>query len=98
MTLDKLPVGGSGVIAAVGGEGALRCRLLDMGLIPKTRLYVHLSGDYDTARKVGARHGSPRVYQINAARMAADGYVFYRSVNGVWLTKAVPTLYLTRMW
>ena len=68
------------------------------GLIPKTRLYVHLSGDYDTARKVGARHGSPRVYQINAARMAADGYVFYRSVNGVWLTKAVPPQYLTRMW
>ena len=68
------------------------------GLIPKTRLYVHLSGDYDTARKVGARHGSPRVYQINAARMAADGYVFYRSVNGVWLTKQVPPQYLTRMW
>ncbi len=38
MTLDKLPVGGSGVIAAVGGEGALRCRLLDMGLIPRTRV------------------------------------------------------------
>ena len=68
------------------------------GLIPRTRLYVHLSGDYDTARKVGARHGSPRVYQINAARMASDGYVFYRSVNGVWLTKAVPPQYLTRMW
>ena len=68
------------------------------GLIPKTRLYVHLSGDYDTARKVGARHGSPRVYQINAARMSADGYVFCRSVNGVWLTKQVPPQYLTRMW
>ena len=68
------------------------------GLIPKTRLYVHLSGDYDTARKVGARHGSPRVYQIDAARMTADGYVFYRSVNGVWLTKQVPPQYLTRMW
>ena len=68
------------------------------GLIPKTRLYVHLSGDYDTARKVGARHGSPRVYQISAARMSADGYEFFRSVNGIWLTKAVPLLYLTRMW
>ena len=38
MTLDKLPVGGSGVITAVGGEGPLRCRLLDMGLIPRTRV------------------------------------------------------------
>lgn len=36
MTLDKLKIGQSAVITAVGGEGALRCRLLDMGLIPKT--------------------------------------------------------------
>ena len=40
MTLDKLPLGQEAVITAVGGEGALRCRLLDMGLIPKTRLRV----------------------------------------------------------
>lgn len=38
MTLDKLSIGSSGVITAVGGEGALRCRLLDMGLIPRTRV------------------------------------------------------------
>ena len=35
MTLDKLPLGQEAVITAVGGEGALRCRLLDMGLIPE---------------------------------------------------------------
>jgi len=40
MTLDKLPVGESGVITIVGGEGPLRCRLLDMGLIPKTKISV----------------------------------------------------------
>ena len=40
MTLDKLPRGQEAVITAVGGEGALRCRLLDMGLIPKTRVRV----------------------------------------------------------
>ena len=38
MTLDQLTVGESAVIRAVGGEGALRCRLLDMGLIPKTKI------------------------------------------------------------
>lgn len=38
MTLDKLPVSQSGVITKVGGEGALRLRLLDMGLIPRTRV------------------------------------------------------------
>ena len=38
MTLDKLSIGGSGTITAVGGEGALRGRLLDMGLIPGTKV------------------------------------------------------------
>ena len=40
MTLDTLPIGQTAVITAVGGEGALRCRLLDMGLIPKTAVQV----------------------------------------------------------
>ena len=40
MKLSELPVGQSGTILAVGGEGLLRCRLLDMGLIPKTRVTV----------------------------------------------------------
>ncbi len=40
MTLDKCPIGGQGVIAAVGGTGPLRCRLLDMGLIPGTTVAV----------------------------------------------------------
>lgn len=40
MTLRDLKVGESGCIAAVGGEGALRRRLLDMGLTPKTKIMV----------------------------------------------------------
>lgn len=40
MTLDMLETGRSAVITAVGGDGALRCRLLDMGLIPKTRVMI----------------------------------------------------------
>jgi len=36
MTLNELKIGESAVIKAVGGEGALRCRLLDMGLTPHT--------------------------------------------------------------
>jgi ferrous iron transport protein A len=40
MTLDTLKPGQSGMIAAVGGEGALRRRLLDMGLTPGTRVAV----------------------------------------------------------
>ena len=36
MTLDALPIKTKAVITKVGCEGELRCRLLDMGLIPKT--------------------------------------------------------------
>lgn len=38
MTLNELKIGDSAAITAVGGEGALRCRLLDMGLIPRTEV------------------------------------------------------------
>lgn len=41
MTLNELDVGSAGIITAVGGEGVLRCRLLDMGLIPQTRVRVN---------------------------------------------------------
>lgn len=40
MTLNELEIGKSGVITAVNGEGALRRRLLDMGLTPKTKVMV----------------------------------------------------------
>jgi len=64
------------------------------GLIPKSRLYVHLSSDFDTALNVGKRHGNPMIYQVDANKMSQDGYTFYRSMNGVWLTKDVPVKYL----
>ncbi len=66
------------------------------GLVPKSRLYVHLSGDEETATKVGKRHGKLLMYKVLSGKMAEDGYKFYRSVNGVWLTKEVPAEYLEK--
>ena len=66
------------------------------GLIPKSRLYVHLSGDKETAFSVGQRHGKPVIYRVLALKMQEEGYVFYRSKNGVWLTKEVPAGYLEK--
>lgn len=40
MTLDEVKINQNAVITKVGGEGALRGRLLDMGLIPKTVVSV----------------------------------------------------------
>ena len=38
MTLKEMKVGQSAVITAVGGQGELRLRVLDMGLIPRTEV------------------------------------------------------------
>ena len=64
------------------------------GLIPKGRQQVHLSPDEGAAVKVGQRHGKPIVLTIQAGRMDADAFRFYRSANGVWLTDKVPVAYI----
>ena len=64
------------------------------GLIAKSRLHVHLSSDRETAINVGGRHGKPVVLTINAAKMHEDGFKFFLSDNGVWLTSVVPPLYI----
>ncbi len=64
------------------------------GLQPKSRQYVHLSPDEQTARTVGQRHGKPVILTIQAAKMNADGHEFYLSENGVWLIKEVPVRYI----
>ena len=68
----------------------------ETGLLPKSRLYVHLSSDYSTAVSVGSRHGRPVVYTVDTERMVKDGFVFFLSKNGVWLTKRVPVEYLKK--
>ena len=52
ITLDVLVPGESGKILAVGGEGALRHRLLDMGLTPKTIVKVEKIAPEEAAQKI----------------------------------------------
>ena len=66
----------------------------ERGLLKGRRHHVHLSADAATAAKVGARHGRPHVIEVESGRMHAEGYEFYRSDNGVWLTEHVPVKYL----
>ena len=66
MTLDQIGIGREVKITKVGGEGELRCRLLDMGLIPRTvvrvqkvapmgdQIGIHLRGYELTIRKEDA--------------------------------------------
>jgi putative RNA 2'-phosphotransferase len=65
-------------------------RILDEGLRPMARHHVHLSGDVETARVVGARRGRPVVLAVDAAGMFGDGVEFLRADNGIWLVAAVP--------
>lgn len=69
----------------------------EQGLISKSRLYVHLSSDVDTAITVGKRHGNPVVYKVLARNMHNAGYEFFLSANGVWLTKQVPKAFLEKI-
>lgn len=66
----------------------------ESGLVPKSRLYVHLSKDRKTAYNVGKRHGKPYIYKVLSGEMYSDGYKFYLSKNGVWLVDSVPVKYL----
>ena len=39
-------------------------------------------------------YGKPVIYKVKSKEMYQDGYKFFCSVNGVWLTKAVPVRYI----
>lgn len=67
------------------------------GLKPKSRLYVHLSKDRETAVKVGSRHGKLVVFEVNSGEMSRCGFEFFLSENDVWLTKIVPAEYLREL-
>ena len=79
MTLDQIAIGKEVKIIKVGGEGELRCRLLDMGLIPRTivrvqkvapmgdPIEIHLRGYELTNRKEDA--GKIEVAETDGRRM-----------------------------
>ncbi|MDM9379851.1 RNA 2'-phosphotransferase [Chlorogloeopsis sp. ULAP01] len=71
--------------------------ILQTGLCKMSRHHVHLSADLATAKIVGARHGKPVVFVVNATAMHEAGYIFYCSENGVWLVDYVPPEYLQQI-
>jgi len=65
------------------------------GLNRGKRHHVHLSPDEATAHRVGSRRrGEVVILVVDAAAMARDGHLFYRTANGVWLADAVAPQYL----
>lgn len=64
------------------------------GLRKQNRHHVHLSAHIRTAIEVGKRYGKPVVLNVNSRQMFSDGYQFFLSDNGVWLTDHVPVQYI----
>ncbi len=91
--LQLVPVAPPEVLYHGTTDGALTAILRD-GLSRMRRHHVHLSIDTATALKVGGRHGNPVILVVAAGMMAAEGFPFYVSANGVWLTDRVPSRYI----
>ncbi|MBY0550100.1 MAG: RNA 2'-phosphotransferase [Candidatus Obscuribacterales bacterium] len=64
------------------------------GLERRARTHVHLSTDIVTASKVGVRHGQLVLLEVLSKKMFDEGFLFYLSDNGVWLTERVPVAYI----
>ena len=68
--------------------------ILRQGVKKMKRQYVHLSEEVETALSVGIRYGKPVILEILSNIMYKEGFKFYCSENGVWLTQKVPSKYL----
>ena len=80
-----------------GTHGAAIDAILQEGLRPMKRQYVHLTPDGELARRVGARRGKPLLIEVDAPGAAAAGTVFYRANESFWLAESVPARFLKRM-
>ncbi|MFX1276672.1 MAG: RNA 2'-phosphotransferase [Promethearchaeota archaeon] len=68
------------------------------GLKKMNRHHVHLSAERKTAEIVARRwHQGILILEIDTRSMHLDGYVFYLSDNGVWLTDKIPPRYIKFM-
>lgn len=69
--------------------------ILKTGLNSRTREFVHLSKDIETATLVGLRHSKDiTILEVDGSQMKFDGYMIYESENGVILTDEVPPKYI----
>ena len=68
------------------------------GLDKMRRLHVHMTDNIKVAHSVGKRYSKyeqPVVLTIDSNAMYANGFKFYLSENGVWLTDNVPAKYIS---
>ncbi|MGC5327142.1 RNA 2'-phosphotransferase [Brevibacillus sp. SYSU BS000544] len=72
--------------------------ILEQGLLPKGRQYVHLSEEKETAIQVGKRRDNePVILKINAKDAWLDGIRFYHGNEMVWLADRVDKKYISEV-
>ncbi len=70
--------------------------IIEKGLLPIGRQYVHLSFDKKTAATVGSRRKGELVILIVKAKEAfLSNIQFYKEENGIWLSDSIPSKYIT---
>ena len=69
MTLNELKIGETAAITAVGGDGALRCRLLDMGLTPRTLVTLRKVAPMGDPIQIGVRGYELTIRREDAAKI-----------------------------
>ncbi|WP_342472612.1 RNA 2'-phosphotransferase [Metasolibacillus sp. FSL H7-0170] len=70
--------------------------IIEKGLLPMSRQYVHLSEDTETASLVGRRKAiEPIILIINTEESRKNGVKFYRGNEKVWLSDYIPTDFIS---
>jgi putative RNA 2'-phosphotransferase len=73
-------------------------KILQEGLRPMRRQYVHLSSDLETALRVGRRKSSnPDVLRVRSGEAYLDGVLFYPGSARIWLADEVPERFIERV-
>jgi len=73
MTLDDLATGSEATVASVGGEGVFRRRLLELGLLPGTRVARIGQAPLGDPLRIRVRDVVLSIRRVDARRVELNG-------------------------
>lgn len=91
--IEHTPAAPPDVLFHGTGMGAVP-KILEVGLRPMGRQYVHLTPDRTLATSVGARHGRPCLIEVDGRSAHAAGVIFFKANFTFWLALGVPPIFL----
>ena len=91
--LDLLPESPPSVLLHGTAKKSIAA-IKESGLKKMARHHVHLTENQAVACAVGQRYGKLILLEIDSKSMTEDGYIFFKTANGVWLVESVPIEYI----